>query len=99
MKLETALSKHAAAKRSLRAAGETVDRAIRTERDAGRTIPELMKLTGLSYRGVYLALNRAKGVDMLTLSDVPREWRDYAKQYGIAEALERAAIRTNGKDQ
>jgi Mor family transcriptional regulator len=58
MKLEAALRKHAAAKRSLRAAGETVDQAIRSERDAGRTIPELMRLTGLSYRGVYLALNR-----------------------------------------
>ncbi len=34
------------------------DQAIRDEREAGRTIPELMKLTGLSYRGVYLALNR-----------------------------------------
>jgi hypothetical protein len=58
MKLEAALRKHAEAKERLRAYDRTVDRAIRDEREAGRTIPELMRLTGLSYRGVYLALNR-----------------------------------------
>jgi hypothetical protein len=63
MRLETALAKRATAEKRLRAAGQTVDQAIRAERDAGRTIPELMRLTGLSYRGVYLALNRTNGKD------------------------------------
>jgi hypothetical protein len=58
MKLETALANRATAEKRLRVAATAVDQAIRTERDAGRTIPELMRLTGLSYRGVYLALNR-----------------------------------------
>jgi hypothetical protein len=59
MKLETAQRKHATAWKAYRAAGRAVDQAIRAEREAGRTIPELMKLTGLSYRGVYLALERS----------------------------------------
>jgi hypothetical protein len=63
MKLETALANRATAEKRLRVAATAVDQAIRTERDAGRTIPELMRLTGLSYRGVYLALNRTNGKD------------------------------------
>jgi DNA-binding protein H-NS len=58
MTLKQAMKKRATAEQQLRAAAHNMDQAIRDERDAGRTIPELMKATGLSYRGVYLALNR-----------------------------------------
>lgn len=59
MTLKTALKQRAAAQQRYLDAAAQVDEAIRLEREAGKTIPELIKTTGLSYRGVYLALGRA----------------------------------------
>lgn len=58
MTIKQAMKKRATAEQQLRHASAQVDQAIRAEREAGKTIPQLMKITGLSYRGVYLALNR-----------------------------------------